>query len=169
MRRGVVVECGEYPRERKSKTAEQALSALMRQCARSERSSGDALRLMRGWGVPDAERQGVLQKLVEQRFIDDRRYAEAYTREKSRLAGWGRRKIAMHLAQKGVSKDIIDEVLLCLDGDEQLGRLVEKLQRKLCTTKAASQYELRGKLLRYALGLGYDYDLATTAVERVVE
>lgn len=169
MRRGVVVECGEYSRERKSKTAEQALSALMRQCARSERSSGDALRLMRGWGVPDAERQGVLQKLVEQRFIDDRRYAEAYTREKSRLAGWGRRKIAMHLAQKGVSKDIIDEVLLCLDGDEQLGRLVEKLQRKLRTTKAASQYELRGKLLRYALGLGYDYDLATTAVERVVE
>ena len=59
--------------------------------------------------------------------------------------------------------------ILCLDGDEQLGRLVEKLQRKLRTTKAASQYELRGKLLRYALGLGYDYDLATTAVERVVE
>ena len=169
MRRGGVEEREFKPRERKAKSADEALKALMRQCARSERSSGDALRLMRHWGVAETEQQKVLQKLIEQRFINDRRYAEAYSREKSRLAGWGSRKIAMQLRQKGVAADIIADVVSQLDGDEQLQRLVDKLQRKRSIIKAATTYELRGKLLRYALGLGYDYDLAIAAVDHVTE
>lgn len=154
-------------RERKPKSAEQALASLMRLCARSEKSSGDALRLMRTWEVAEVERYGVLQKLIDQRFIDDRRYAEAYTREKSSLAGWGKRKIALQLRQKGISRNIIDEVLSSIDGDEQSERLVDKLRRKMHSTKATTQYELRGKLLRYALSLGYDYDVATTAIDKI--
>ena len=156
------------PRERKPKSATQALSSLMRLCARSEKSSGDAMRLMRTWRVPEEECQGVLQKLIDQRFIDDRRYAEAYTREKSSLAGWGRKKIALQLRAKGVVREIVDEVLASLDSDEQAECLADKLQRKLRSTKAASEYELRGKLLRYALSLGYDYDMALDAIGRVV-
>lgn len=156
------------PRERKPKSAEQALTALMRLCARSEKSSGDALRLMRVWEVAECERQGVLQKLIDQRFIDDRRYAKAYTREKSSLAGWGERKIALQLRQKGVARDIIVEVLASINGDEQSQRLIDKLSRKMRSTKAASEYELRGKLLRYALSLGYDYDMAIEAIGCVI-
>jgi regulatory protein len=152
-------------RERKPKTAEQALRSLMRLCARSEKSSGDALRLMSQWQVPQAERAGVLDRLLRERFIDDSRYAEAYVREKSRLSGWGARKIATQLRQKGVAQDIIAEVLKLLDSDVELPRLVEKLRRKMRSTKYSSDYELRGKLLRYALSLGFDYDMAQRAVE----
>lgn len=153
------------PRERKPKTAEQALRSLMRLCARSEKSSGDALRLMHLWQVPQAERAGVLDRLLRERFIDDGRYAEAYVREKSRLSGWGARKIAVQLRQKGVSQGVIAEALKQLDDDVELPRLVEKLRRKMRLTKYSSAYELRGKLLRYALSLGFDYDMAQRAVE----
>jgi regulatory protein len=156
-------------RERKSKTAEQALRSLMRLCARSEKSSGDALRLMQQWQVPHTERQGVLERLVKERFIDDGRYAEAYVREKSRLSGWGARKIAMQLRQKGVSQAIIDDALRQLDSNVELPRLVDKLRRKIRTTKYTSDYELRGKLMRYALSLGFDYDIAQRAVEDSLE
>ena len=158
------------PRERKTKTAQQALQSLMRLCARSEKSTGDALRLMRTWGVPEAEQRGVLDKLIADRYIDNRRYAEAYTREKSQLAGWGERKIAMQLRLKGVDRETISAVLAeLMNDDDKLERLREKLQRKLRSTKAASDYELRGKLLRYALGLGYDYDMAAEVVDRVAK
>ena len=156
------------PRERKPKTAQQALQSLMRLCARSEKSSGDALRLMQQWQVPQSERQGVLDKLLKDRFIDDGRYAEAYVREKSCLSGWGARKIAMQLRQKSVNQSVIAEALKQLDSDTELPRLVEKLRRKARTTKYSSDYELRGKLLRYALSLGFDYDLAQRAVEESV-
>ena len=154
--------------ERKSKTATQALQALMRLCSRAEKSSGDALRLMHTWDVPEGERRGVLDKLIELRFIDDTRYAEAYTREKSQLAGWGAKKIALHLRQKGIDKEIITHTLSALDGDAQLEQLTAKLERKMRTTKAVNSYELRGKLLRYGLGLGYDYEMTREAIDKIV-
>lgn len=158
------------PRERKTKTAQQALQSLMRLCSRSEKSTGDALRLMRTWGVPEAEQHGVLDKLIADRYIDNRRYAEAYTREKSQLAGWGERKIAMQLRLKGVERETISAVLAELMANDTMAeRLHEKLAKKLRTIKAANDYELRGKLLRYALGLGYDYDMAAEAVDRVAK
>ena len=158
------------PRERKTKTAQQALQSLMRLCSRSEKSTGDALRLMRTWGVPEAEQRGVLDKLIADRYIDNRRYAEAYTREKSQLAGWGERKIAMQLRLKGVERETISAVLAELMADDSMTeRLHEKLSKKLRTVKAANDYELRGKLLRYALGLGYDYDMAAETVDRVAK
>ena len=157
------------PRERKTKTAQQALQSLMRLAARSEKSTGDALRLMRTWGVPEAEQRGVLEKLIADRYIDNRRYAEAYAREKSRLAGWGERKIAMQLRMKGVERETISAVLAeVLQDDSMAERLQEKLEKKLRTIKAATDYELRGKLLRYALGLGYDYDQILDVVDRVM-
>lgn len=156
------------PRERKTKSAVEALQSLMRLCARGERSTGDAMRLMRTWGVPEGERQAVVDRLVAQRFIDNSRYAELYVREKSRLSGWGARKIAMQLRTKGVEKEVIAEALATIDRDEQGDRLVEKLRRKMRTTKAQSDYEMRGKLLRYALGLGYDYDDANTALDKIM-
>lgn len=154
--------------ERKSKTAAQALQALMRLCSRAEKSSGDALRLMHTWDVPEGEHRGVLDKLIELRFIDDARYAEAYTREKSQLAGWGAKKIALHLRQKGIDKEIITHTLSALDGDAQLEQLTAKLERKMRTTKAVNSYELRGKLLRYGLGLGYDYEMIREAIDKIV-
>ena len=158
------------PRERKTKTAQQALQSLMRLAARSEKSTGDALRLMRTWGVSEAEQRGVLEKLIADRYIDNRRYAEAYTREKSRLAGWGERKIAMQLRLKGVERETISAVLAeILQDDSMAERLREKLEKKLRTVKAANDYELRGKLLRYALGLGYDYDMAAEVIEELTK
>ena len=73
---------------KRDKTPEQAYAALIRLCARSEKSSGDALRLMQRWGVEPSARQGVLQKLLADRFIDDNRYAEAFVRDKIRLSGF---------------------------------------------------------------------------------
>lgn len=168
MRKGRV-EDGDVPQQRKSKSAEQALNALMRLCSRAEKSSGDAMRLMYTWGVPQAERQGVLDKLIEMRFVDDMRYAEAYTREKSQIAGWGARKIAQHLYQKGISKDIVAKVLMLIEEDGARETLERRLLRKLPTIKAANDFDLRGKLLRYALGLGYDYDLVVEVIDSITK
>ena len=84
-------------RERRAKTPEQALSTLMRLCARAEKSTGDARRLMRNWGVADADAEKVLDRLLSDRFIDDTRYAEAFVREKLRLSGWGEYLSLIHI------------------------------------------------------------------------
>ena len=156
-------------RERKTKTPEQALASLMRLCARAEKSSGDAMRLMKGWGVDPGEARKVLDRLIRERFIDDRRYAEAYAREKTGLNGWGAFKIRRMLVSKGIAREIIDSVLAAQDKTSAEGRLREMLERKKRSTKAAGEYELKGKLMHYGMGLGYDYESVQNVVEQIVK
>lgn len=153
-------------RKPRTKTPEQALASLMRLCARAEKCEGDARRLMRGWGLPDQAAEGVLARLVRDRFIDDSRYAAMYVREKSHLAGWGAYKIRIALQRKQVAKELIEEALQQIDATGAAERLQERLQRKLRTTKAKTPYELKTKLIRYGLSLGYSYDAVQEAVSR---
>lgn len=153
----------------KAKTPQQALQSLMRMCARSERSSGDALRLMKRWGVTDDDARKVLARLQADRFIDDRRFAEAFVRDKLNLSGWGAYKIKMSLRAKGVARDIIEEVVTTMiEATDMKERLEEIMQRKLRTLKYATTYEAKTKLIRFAASRGYDIEEAIECASRIL-
>ena len=155
-------------RKKKVKTPEQALAALMRLCARAEKSQEDAGRLRRGGGRPDRDAEGVLAKLVRDRFIDDARYAGAFVREKLRLSGWGEYKIRTALQRKRIDRALIDAALAEADRPAMGERLRRQLERKARTAKYSTQYELKTKLIRYGLSLGYDYETVVEAASGLV-
>ncbi len=152
----------------RSKTAEQALSSLMALCARAERSTGDARRLMTRWGVSSTDQEGVITRLVGERFIDDRRYAAAFVRDKSKLNGWGERKIAMELARKGVSRDIIADELSLLEPSQMEQQLEKVLNIKLKSVKYENTRQLRDKLTRFALSRGYSMGAIYKVIDQVI-
>ena len=155
-------------RKKKVKTPEQALAALMRLCARAEKSQEDARRLMRGWGLAERDAKGVLAKLVRDRFIDDARYAGAFVREKLRLSGWGEYKIRTALQRKRIDRALIDAALAEADRPAMGERLRRQLERKARTAKYTTQYELKTKLIRYGLSLGYDYETVLDSAAALV-
>lgn len=159
----------QHPRIKRDKTPEQAYASLVRLCARSEKSSGDALRLMQRWGVDPAARGQVLQRLLDERFIDDGRYAEAFVRDKLRFSGWGARKIRTSLRLKGIDPATIDRTLAALDPADTEERLLARLEKKLRqTTRYKDIYDLKNKLIRYGLSLGYDYEAVRDAAGRLI-
>ncbi len=157
---------------RRAKTPDEALTALMRLCARAEKCAGDARRLMRGWGLGASDAERVLARLVADRFIDDGRYAAAFVREKLRLSGWGAYKIRTALRRKEIARETIEaalsEALGASDPAQLAGRLDAQLRRKARTTKAATPRELKTKLIRYGLSLGHDYEAVLAAAGRIV-
>lgn len=157
------------PKVKRTKTPEQALAALMRMAARAERSSGDALRLMRNWGVEQSEQRKVLQKLIDSKFIDDSRYAQAFVRDKMRFSGWGAYKLRAALRAKGISAEIIEEALEPISREVSAERLATQLRRKSRSIKYSSVYELKNKLTRYAASLGYDFETIADAVAQTVK
>ena len=153
----------------KTKTPQQALQSLMRMCARSERSSGDALRLMRRWGLGEEDARKVLARLQIERFIDDARYAEAFVRDKLNLSGWGAYKIKMSLRAKGVSGDIIEEVVAPMLAETDMAeRLEEIMVRRMRTLKYNSPYDAKTKLIRFAASRGYDMEQAIECASKLI-
>jgi regulatory protein len=142
----------------------------MRLCSRAERSSGDALRLMRRWGVGEVDARRVLARLQEERFIDDSRFAEMFTREKLNLSGWGSYKIKASLRQKGITQDIIAEVVEPMLGESDTeSRLTELLQRKVRSVKGSSDYEIKTKLIRFALSRGFEMEVAQRCASNIIK
>lgn len=157
------------PKVKREKTIEEALASLMRLCARAERSSGDALRLMNNWGIKKEVQNSILQRLTSERFIDDKRYAEAFVREKMALSAWGRYKIIAALKRKGICSDIIEEALTAMQPSDNRKRLQERLQSKIRHIKYDTPYQLKTKLMRYALSLGFDMEDAIESVNEVIK
>ena len=140
---------------KRAKTPEQALAALMRLCARAEKSQDDARRLMRGWGLAEREGEQVLARL-------------AFVRDKLRLSGWGEYKIRTALQRKRIDRELIDAALAQADRQDMAGRLRQQLERKMRTTRHTTQYELKTKLIRYGLSLGYDYETVLDSAAALV-
>lgn len=158
----------ERPAGPRTKTPEQALRSLMNLCAKTEKCSGDARRLMTRWGVEPAAQERILKTLTDQRFIDDGRYAAAFVREKIRLSGWGAYKIRAALSAKRIAREVIDGALSELDGEAMQGRLREAMVRRMRSMDADTPYRTKGRLVRYGLSLGYDYETVLSLTDELM-
>ena len=98
----------------------------------------------------------VLDVLVAEKYVDDLRYATAYAREKAMISGWGETKIRYMLSAKRIDRSLVDQALTEIDSSKADSRLQKLLENKARTLKADPQIRL--KLLRFALGRGYQYD-----------
>ncbi len=155
---------------KRDKSPQRALSDLMRECAKSERSTGDALRLMARWGVEESARNGIVERLIEMKFIDNRRFAEAYAKDKMNISGWGTQRICRELRQKGIEQQTIAEVMeSVVDKDSMRERLLRMMIKRERVTRYKDNYELKGKLLRYGATLGYEYSMVSDVIAEVVE
>lgn len=139
----------------------------MDQCAKSERCISDARRSLYRWGIEPSEHNVIIERLTAEKFIDESRYASAYAREKSNLNRWGKNKIKANLRAKSIPAHIIEEALSRIDTEKDSAKLEDHLRRKLRTVKYRNGYDLRGKLLRYGTGLGFDYRDVTDAIEKI--
>ena len=104
----------------------------------------------------------VVESLIVDGYVNDRRYCAAYAREKSSISGWGEVKIRHALSCKGISSDDIDAGIAEIDA----GRAAARLDRLLAVRRNAlgDDPQRKIKLLRFALGRGYRYDDAAAAV-----
>ena len=142
------------------------LDNLRRQCSRREYCSADVLKKAEKALNGDKEQAGkVLQALVEDKYVDDLRYASAFARDKSSISGRGEAKIRYMLSAKGISKDIIALALDDIDASKAVARLEKVLENKYRSLKDDPQWRL--KLIRFALGRGYSYDEVSEYLRRL--
>jgi regulatory protein len=147
------------------KSEKEAYLTLAALCAQAEHCQWEMLEKMRRWEVPEEAQARVMQRLVKERYVDDERYAQAFAKDKIRYNKWGRRKVDQALWQKHIDEDIRKRVLDEVDDDEYLSVLRPLLKQKRRSTKANSDYELNQKLMRFALGRGFTFDIIRQCID----
>ena len=150
-------------------TEEQALQKLAALCSQSEHCTSEMKEKMRRWGIEEDAQQRVVEYLVANRYVDDRRYARSFVNDKLKYNKWGPRKIEQSLWMKHIDESILREALDDVDNEEYISVLRPLLTSKRKTTKAETDYEMNQKLLRFAIGRGFTFEQVKEVIDDVDE
>ena len=144
---------------KKEMTEQEAYLQLAALCAQAEHCQQEMLDKMKRWGLDEGVKDRIISRLVKERFVDDERYARAFVKDKVRYNKWGRRKIQQALWMKRIEEHIQQQVLDEIEEREYLDVLRPLLKQKRKSVKAQNDYELNQKLIRFALGRGFTFDV----------
>ena len=114
-------------------------------------------------GFIDSEIEAVLTRCESQGYLDDARFAALLLR--SHIAkGHGQSKIRQSMAQKGLTKEVIQETLNASDCDWfELAK--QKAGKKYAASGPIDDQKERAKRVRYLLSQGFAFDQVAYALE----
>ncbi len=100
----------------------------------------------------------VLGKLRDKGYLDDEKFAQFWLRARTGGKPRSKKKISSELAQKGIKRDIIDQVIANYDDNHEIDAL-----RKL-VNKKKNKYSDKQKFMSYLASQGFSFD----AIRRVL-
>lgn len=136
-----------------------ALAKAMALCSAKECCCSDIMNKLESYDLTSTEKEKIIATLIDEKFIDERRYARAYVNDKFKYNVWGKIKIASQLRQKHISGEIISEALAGIDENDYEEKLSSLLASKRKTVKYKDNYDLRAKLMRFGLSRGFESEI----------
>ena len=133
-------------------TEQQVLNKLTTLCARGEHCQQEMLDKMRRWEIDEATQARVMEYLLKERFT------RCFVEEKIKFNGWGRKKVEQALYMKRIPSSIYTPILDEVDEKNYEDILRPLLEAKRKTVTGKSEYEIRGKLIRFALSRGFEME-----------
>jgi regulatory protein len=116
--------------------------------------------------------QNCLNELKQKGFINDREFALAFISEKQKSKKWSKAKLKSELIKRGVSNEIISEVLnQTFDTEREIESAKELAQKKLSQIikKENDKRKLFQKIMMYLQSKGYDYELSSEVVRKILK
>ena len=111
----------------------------------------------------------IVWHLQDERYIDQKRFCSAFVRDKYRFNQWGRVKICQALRMKKIPADVIAKGLEEVDEREYMEILSGLIEQKRRSVKACTEYERNGKLIRFAVGRGFEMEAVCRCVKQTGE
>lgn len=149
-------------------TLTEAREKAMQWCSRRECCRKDIYVKAVSWGCSSDEAHELVDFLVEQKFVDERRYTEAFVKDKLRFNKWGRVKIAYMLRTQNIDKNTVMNVLSEIEEIEYLQILTDELQKKCKTVRSVNDFETKGKLFRFAAGRGFEPEIINKELSKML-
>jgi regulatory protein len=139
---------------------EQIIFKLEAFCAYQERCTQEVRTKLERLGADESLSIEVIKHLKETRFLDEKRFVEAYVQGKLRIKKWGRQKIKAALFQKRIDAKLIQEGIYAFISDDEYQQVIESLiERKNRELSSEKNPQIKKqKLMRFLLSRGFQYD-----------
>lgn len=133
------------------------LNKAERYCSNEEQCRTSVRKKLFDWGASVDAAGRIMNKLIEQGFIDEKRYARAYVSSKLRTQKWGRLKVIYQLRAKQVPPKFITEALAEIPDEEYRSILLDVAQTKWDSYSPNDPLaKRRAKLTTFLASRGYE-------------
>lgn len=146
-------------------TPKQALLKVASYCAYQERAQQEVRDKLYEWGLHQEDVEEIISQMISDNFLNEERFAIAYTLGKLRIKSWGKIKIKQSLKLKRVSDPLIKIAFSKIDLDEYESKLSDLLEKKQLSLKDKDPYILKNKLFQYALSRGFEGDIISSLLK----
>lgn len=137
----------------------EALTKLQRYCAYQDRCHSEVRSKLLEIGIYGQDLEDIIAHLIEEKFLDEERYARSFARGKFRMKQWGRRRIQQELKQRDISDYCIRKALEEIKEEDYLKTLEEVLEKRAGHLAEESDFARKAKLAQYAMSRGFESDL----------
>lgn len=144
-----------------------AYSRMSNICARKECCTFDIETKLQRYNLEYDAIKRIIDQLKKERFIDEQRFAKSFIHDKVQFNKWGKVKIEFALRQKKIPNDIIIDAFSEFPNETLNDSLPDLLQAKWRTIKGNSEYEKQTKLIRFALGRGFEMNDILKCIENL--
>jgi len=144
------------------------LTKMQNYCSYQERSFFDVKNKLISWNVQEKIMDKIISKLVDQDYLNEERYAKAFTGGKFRINKWGKNKIINELHKKQIPDIYIQIGINEIDDNEYFNTLKEIISKKDANLKIANQEKRMQKLANYAISRGFDRGIVWKVLNQTI-
>lgn len=154
--------------QRKEISVAEAYNRLASLCSRGEQTVYDCHHKLVQWGIPTEDGNAIIERLQDEDFLNEARYAKAYVHDCLAFSGWGRIKIRYQLKSKGLREELISEAMADVDEQAYVARLEETLRQKSAQLVGKDEMQAKAALIRFAASRGYEQEFIYRLVGKVL-
>lgn len=147
----------------------EVLEKLKHYCAYQERCHSEVRTKLLSLKVYGSELENIITALIDEDFLNEERFAQAYCRGKFYYKQWGRNKIIQSLKLKQVSDYCIKKGLKEIDEEEYIQTLHSIItQKKQQFASEASIFVKKNKIFQYLYRKGYESSLINSSLDSLL-
>ena len=144
------------------------INKLEKYCSFSERCKSDIIKKLYDWKVNKHQKE-IINHLIENNYINEKRYALLYSMGKFNSRKWGKIKISNHLKKKGIKEKHINESIKEIPEKKYLDALSNLIIKKSQEIKDSDIYNKKSKIARYLFQKGYESNLIWNQIEILIK
>ena len=146
-------------------TPTETKSKIAKYCAYQERCHQEVRDKLYGFGLHKDEVEEIIYELIQNDFINEERFAQAFVRGKFRYKKWGRNRIKLELRRRKISDYCMKKGLSEIDEDAYKSVLSELLEKKIRSFSKLQEYQRNYKAAQFVIGKGYESDMVWTIIK----